>query len=523
MSFASTLARFSAVAVLACACLGVNAASDEGNAERGRALYEGRVPMSASTTGGAPVPAVSSGCVKCHRHSGMGSFEGRIAIAPITGRYLFREFDPDTAKFFTSSRRDRVRPAYDADSLGRMLRSGVAPDGHVLRAPMPVYKLPDADVRDLASYLRGVSTGAAPGIDATTVRIATVTTPGADAARVDAMLQVLHTFETRYNSQTRHEVKRSAQATKNHYVLNDSKFRLWKIVHWALEGEPHTWAAQLERLYAREPVFGILSGMGVGDWSSVDDFCESRRMPCILPQIEQVPDRGAAQERFYSVYFYAGRDQDLAVAIGALQRAGVRGVELWVDGDASARQRLARQVRAAGLTTVATARADDEAVLSLLSPEAHLLRWRSRGRAPAVAWLPGARLLAKTQWLEGTAGSKQAVLVTPMRPADEAAAIMRRADAWLRAQGLQELPADVASTTLFAATVFGESFKRLDFDYTREYMLELLEHGLENMIPMSPYPRLAIGPDQRVASKGSYLGTTHDGEIQWQWQSAPHL
>jgi hypothetical protein len=63
----------------------------------------------------------------------------------------------------------------------------------------------------------------------------------------------------------------------------------------------------------------------------------------------------------------------------------------------------------------------------------------------------------------------------------------------------------------------------LDFDFTREYMLELLEHRLESIVPLSPYPRLAIGPDQRVASKGSYLGVMRDGRISWQWQVAAGL
>ena len=52
-------------------------------------------------------------------------------------------------------------------------------------------------------------------------------------------------------------------------------------------------------------------------------------------------------------------------------------------------------------------------------------------------------------------------------------------------------------------------------------LLELLEHGLENVIPWSPYPRLAIGPDQRIASKGSWVGEVREGRVAWQWQALP--
>ena len=42
----------------------------------------------------------------------------------------------------------------------------------------------------------------------------------------------------------------------------------------------------------------------------------------------------------------------------------------------------------------------------------------------------------------------------------------------------------------------------------------LLEHGLENVVPWSPYPRLAIGPGQRIASKGSWIGAVEGGRVQ---------
>jgi hypothetical protein len=61
----------------------------------------------------------------------------------------------------------------------------------------------------------------------------------------------------------------------------------------------------------------------------------------------------------------------------------------------------------------------------------------------------------------------------------------------------------------------------LDFGFTPEYLLELLEHGLENVIPWSPYPRLAIGPDQRIASKGSWIGEVREGRVEWQWATQP--
>jgi hypothetical protein len=168
------------------------------------------------------------------------------------------------------------------------------------------------------------------------------------------------------------------------------------------------------------------------------------------------------------------------------------------------------------------ARGEGQAVLSLLPPDAHLRRWQAREAAPAVlAWLPGPRWQTPAQWLAGSAGAPTALLVNALRPGDEAEPILRRTQAWLRDTGLSSLPPDVAGMTLYAATVFGETLMHLDFEFTPEYALELIEHRLESMLPLSPYPRLAIGPDQRVASKGSYVGEVQDGRVAWAWQPTP--
>ena len=83
------------------------------------------------------------------------------------------------------------------------------------------------------------------------------------------------------------------------------------------------------------------------------------------------------------------------------------------------------------------------------------------------------------------------------------------------------MPPDVAASTLQAAIVLGEGLAHADFAFTPEYILELLEHGLENVVPWSPYPRLAIGPGQRIASKGSWIGAVEGGRVQWQWAASP--
>jgi hypothetical protein len=41
--------------------------------------------------------------------------------------------------------------------------------------------------------------------------------------------------------------------------------------------------------------------------------------------------------------------------------------------------------------------------------------------------------------------------------------------------------------------------------YSREYLLERMEHRLGTAFELSLYPHLSLGPGQRFASKGAYV------------------
>jgi mono/diheme cytochrome c family protein len=497
------------IRALAAVLFAVATAAQAADVERGRALYEGRIAM--ATIASSPM---SAACSDCHRPSGMGNFEGGLAVPPIAGPMLFKPLDRDTGRFFAASSRWRVRPAYDEAALGRLLRNGVSPDGVTIAAAMPRYRLGDTDLADLSAYLRQLSDGPPPGLDAGSVRVATITTPDADPARRDAMLTTLQHFVAQKNGQSRHEAQRSAQSSRTREMVMYRKFRVWQLEHWALQGEPSTWGAQLDEWQSRRPVYALVAGMGVADWSPVDAFCARRRLPCLLPLVDA---GGGSAPGFYSLHYHAGIDADATLAARRLKDQGVRRVALW--GDAPA---LAARVRDVLQREGLAVDAEAAAVVSLLPPAAHAahLRGAARKEGP-VAWLPGTHALGAAQLDAALALTGRGWIVTPMRSGELLDRQLERTRLWLRGQGLGTLPADVAASALQAATVLGEGLVHLDFGFTPEYLLELLEHGLENVIPWSPYPRLAIGPEQRIASKGSWVGEVRDGRIDWQWAATP--
>ena len=500
--------RRAACWLAAAALLPWTAVAQAGDAERGRSLYDGRVPLAAAHG----VPA----CVACHRPSGLGNFEGGLAVPPIAGPTLFQPFDRDTAHYFAPSARYRVRPAYDEASLGALLRSGVSPDGVTLHPLMPRYAIGDADLADLTAHLRLLSSEPPPGITADSVRVATITTPDADPLRRDAMLATLARFVEQKNGQSRHEAQRMKQAARTGEMAMYRKFRVWQLDHWALHGDPGTWRAQLDAWQARQPVYAVVAGLGGAQWAPIDDFCARRRLPCLLPLVDA---GGGAAPGFYSLHYHAGIDLDVRLAARVLK--GARTVELWADPAAPA---LAERVQSAltreGFQVVGEGAT---AIVSVLPPAAHAARLRSArpGSRTAVAWLPGTHALGRAE-IEATLPlTPRGWVVSPMRTGEALDRQLQRARTWLHSQRLDDVPADVAASTLQAAIVLGEGLAHQDFGFTPEYLLELLEHGLENVVPWSPYPRLAIGPDQRIASKGSWVGEVRDGRVDWQWRTAP--
>jgi hypothetical protein len=67
-----------------------------------------------------------------------------------------------------------------------------------------------------------------------------------------------------------------------------------------------------------------------------------------------------------------------------------------------------------------------------------------------------------------------------------------------------------AAKALFAGHVFGEALADMEGVFSREYLLETLEHSLDNTQMTSIYPTTTLGPDQRTVSRGVWLTRVAD-------------
>jgi hypothetical protein len=280
-----------------------------GDIEAGRRIYQSGLlrdgsALAGSRPGTVSVSGAQASCAQCHRPSGMGSVEGDIQAPPVTGNALFgtgdkvvATMDPRSGKAF-----NRAHEPYDDATVARALRSGLRADGSPMNVLMPRYELGAADMQSLVAYLRQLSTGWSPGASADTIRFATVITPDVPAERRALFADMVQKIVAQKNGST----KVAGHGTRHHMTsaaeLVLGTERRWIVDVWELHGEPSSWAAQLDALYARQPVFALLSGLGGADWGPVDSFCDRESIPCWFPSVPLPP---TASPR-YTIYFSGG-------------------------------------------------------------------------------------------------------------------------------------------------------------------------------------------------------------------------
>jgi len=203
------------------------------------------------------------------------------------------------------------RAPHNEDTLAQAIRSGMGSNGQTLTQLMPRFTMSDNDMKALISYLRQLSGKLSPGVEDRTIRFATVITPGIEAARKKAMLDMLHTVVMQKNGSTiTSNSSRRHMVTSAELVLGTEN--KWALDVWELTGAPETWGEQLRGYNNLAPVFALISGMSNGTWEPVEQFCESEKIPCWFPSVAAPPRHDGPPPR-YSFYFSRGVDLEAQV------------------------------------------------------------------------------------------------------------------------------------------------------------------------------------------------------------------
>jgi ABC-type branched-subunit amino acid transport system substrate-binding protein len=510
-------------------------AADSGDPVAGETLYRTGVARSS-----APVAGNGSifACVRCHRRSGYGSSEGGVFVPPITAaqlfeprrldrtrnfKYLFQQAQPTS--YWARVRQPRMRPAYADDSLAAAIRDGVDSSGAALDPAMPRYRLTDADMADLIAYLHTLSATPAPGIDGDEIHLATIIGAGTDPDSRAALVETLRKFVAWENLHTAGDQARPAASPYYRAELL-SAARHWTLDVWELGERPEDWPQALERQYQARPVFAVLGGLVPGDWTPIADFCDRRHLPCLFPSTE-LPRRDGA-EGAYSVYFSGGLQLEgdaLAAYLATKRPAGARIVQIHAtkdEGKAPARRfAAALRARLPGVALDSIEVTDPAALAAAIANQALgsddvLILWPGAWCAAAIAALDQAApaagtialpddCLAAAQAALAPTLLERTVLSDPFELPDAVHPRTFRVRAWLNSHGVPLTHPTVQLQAYYAATLFEAALDQIVPDFNADYLLEAVEREAESDLNPGLYPRLALGPDQRFASKGARI------------------
>ncbi|MGH8134705.1 MAG: c-type cytochrome [Steroidobacteraceae bacterium] len=519
--YARLAASLLLVATLACA------ATTTDSVTAGRRIYlEGLgldgAPVSATVHGDVSATGLMLACVGCHKRSGLGSFEAGLRALPVTGPQLFEPAAQYQAKV------GRPRTLYTDETLSRAITQGISSDGRILDPLMPRFRLTAQDLRALTAYLRTLGSQPDPGVSGTELELVTIVSANAAAREREAVIAVVRRFADIKNSGTRQEERRAAASRQHVYGEKHVRaHRQWNLSIWTLEGAAAGWPAQLEKLYRERPPFAVISGATGQDWPVVHDFCESHELPCILPVTDLPVETGAGH---YTIYYSAGVRLDARITAQSV--AGYDDPEgtLLVTYVDDARGRAALQAftaelpgqRRANLATLPIAPEskptykDWQDVIHRERPDL-LVAWLNPAQlgtltsiASSAATLPRRIYTAAsfTDWqsIRALPMFEQRVFhVYPYTLATPGLAQFPREEAWLNQQKLADLDRIPAAEALFACHAIGEAMAVMADNYSREYLIETLEHMLDGSRMTTMYPLTTLGTGQRFLAKGAHV------------------
>lgn len=536
-------------------------ADDADSLAIGRRIYREGIlpsgqPLQGASQAGVTLSGTGAACATCHRRSGYGSSEGPIEVRAITGPALFGErvAPPAPASALDSKRPGaahplaapagnmaaeqaradsnalraaraamftgtRQRPTYDDASLAHALHDGIDVTGRTMNRSMPRYTLDPAAFAAITAYLKMLSAEVSPGVSEDQVHFATVFQPDTDAAQRRAVVEVVQTIFRDRNLSQRSEQRRERAGQ----VHLGRTYREWMLDVWELQGASDSWGAQLEAHNHQQPVFALVSGLGSSSWRPIHEFSERFEVPCILPQTE-VPELN--EPDFYTVYLSKGMTLEAQALAKYLRDSGEQGPVTQVFGHDDASATAAAAFRKAwtagaraGLVEQEVDAAPSEAFwqqFARQSPGGTLVLWLAAPQLAQAQSLTSAVSPVKAVYLSSglldghssaikpdAKGRLRLVYPEDLPAAREARlAVVKR---WMHDNGIAPGDEKVLVNAYLAATATGMMVTHSKDTYSREFLVERMEHRLGTANELSIYPHLSLGPGQRFASKGSYI------------------
>jgi cytochrome c553 len=485
-------------------------------------LY-GKLPsgkdLVATTVADVELKGKKAACTNCHKRSGLGSNEGTTIAPPIIGEILFsaKKIKAHRLKSATTDSVSALdRPAYTRETLMHTLVNGIDARGKQLQYLMPRYTLAQSDFNNLYAYLGTLSTSDKAVTDKI-LHIATVIDTRVSQNKQDIVTGTLKKYVSELNAQTRHETKRASNAPIQkewHY----QSYRKIKLHIWELSGKPETWTAQLNKYYSSTPVFAITSGISNAPWSKVDQFCNAKEIACILPNT-RVP--GLTKDNFYTLYYSTGPYND-AYVLAKYMKQNKQDSRILQISDHYSYSKIAKKVITEELTNT------KNISLENVEREKDFIKKHISNETTVIIW---SEIISDTliKELSANAGNIKSIFIPYflaldmetrkkleklntdvftsypyVKPKGERI-ITIRAWAWARSRKLNLSDIPLLTNTFTSMVLLNDAIKHVRSNFNQAYIIETLEHMVDNSVVTGIYPKLSIGPGQRYASRGGNI------------------
>lgn len=526
------------------------AENDNGDPELGARLYfqgldSNGEPIKGLTRTDIPIDGSQLTCISCHRPSGMGSSEGGTYVPPITASYLFRERISDRrlrnqrfkevykerqgGEFYDDVRRGRLRPAYETPhDIAQALRDGLDTAGRTLNPVMPRYEISDEDAANLTAFLKSNYANYDRGVEENKIHMATIIAGDVPQENADAVSDLVETYADWINKAINVNLARPGFSTYYRSEFADS-YRTWETAIWRLTGDPDTWGEQLARYYEEQPAFFVVGSIVEGDYSPIADFCDEKKMPCLLP-VTNLP-RLTDMENSFTLYFSRGLTLEAEALAIYLSEADMTDdiVQVHTSDVEGTKSAQAFSTQMAKLTkepvnTFLVNKTDDldETLAKALSEKPKsLIFWTGKESEKAVAALNNADLGETIIYMPSTGlkdiqaslsdDKQDAIRVTyPYDDPKNYHPESFRIRAWIGSRKLNVPDWNIILQTFYSLKISEFALSHLWVDYYGAYMIELTEHDIGVGFDPGPYPRLQLGPGQRFGSKGALIAQLAD-------------
>ena len=487
-------------------------------------------PLRSVVSGDIPVAGTVFTCVSCHVRSGVGSYEGGVVTLPTNGAKLAQSRYWKFPNLLPEERANlrvknpEARPPYTDSTLADALRVGVDPSGREFNHVMPRYDLNDQDMAILTHYLWSLSASLPSGVDAENIRLGTVITEEVSLEDQEAMLVPMNNYIAHHNTFPAGFGNRMYMSVGGKEM--SGSFRKLSLSIWRLKGAPETWARQLEAYQTKEPVFALLGGISHREWTPIHAFCESHKLPCLMPITDlpvvsatdwytQYASKGYYQEG-QAVARYLHSLDDAAPSARMLQviQYGPEGRDL-ATGFRETWQELGQgAVKEINLGKGETLRSGSLRALIQKEQPSAVLVWAGAdafdaleslvdlpGR-PAMVFLSSRLLGTRLTSLPEKIRAFTSVTYPYREPKDELA-VSRYANSLMKGISKHKPETRIATRTYSMLQIFEAVLVDMDRNVYRDNFLDRV--GMLHDFLLPDFLRFSFGPGQRYASKGCFI------------------